>query len=873
MKNYNKIILSGKISFCLFLLAFVFSGIFGFVKSAGAVVAGGECSDGTVYVNSTLRTTPKDATDVYGYIQYIQWADDGYPIGATSESDGAANTNNLADRGSGYAAAYYCKNAERTGGYTDWYLPAKNELNTLYINRAAIGNFNTNASGSWPESYYWSSTEGPNGFYPWYQRFYNGYQYTYFYKSTKLAVRCVRRPQIGEACLSYALTINKVGTGSGTVTGAGTYGSGTVVTATASASAGSTFAGWSEACTGTGTCSVTMTSAKTLTATFNPVTYSLTITKAGDGSGAVTGAGTYNYNTLVTVTATPNATSTFAGWSGDCASFGKNLSGKVTMTSAKTCTATFNILAGTRCTDGTVYVTPTLRTTQFDAKPSDWGPRGVKTYATDQFYGRNNINTLLGLDPTLSLYPAAKVCRDSTANGKTDWYLPAMDELKALHSNKVVIKNFDTTKIYGSSMELDKYSFVVQIFRESGDPADGLQSNGSKDLAFHVRCVRRPGPTEVCSNVLPTVKLYSNPSSILAGASSTLTWNVTNATSCTATTATEETLHWKNSDLATSTGPHTWDTGILNTVGTSTYGIICTGPEGTASATTTVSVGPAPMPVVTISANPPSILAGASSTLTWNVTNATSCTATGAEVLWAGSNLATSTVPHTWPTGILSTVGTHTYGITCIGLGGTASATTTVTVNIDTIANPEVETGGTNPDKCEAVDVSWPTYSGADNYDVICVVGGSNSICSSGPSTSVTIRNLIPSTDYSFIINAYRSGVKIATVTTGPVTSGGDCAGPTGSCSILKSPTSSNVNHTTTWTASSTPSCTGCTYIWSGTDINSSLSTTLNTFPKIYTTVGFKNINVEVKNPNNSPFCITSSTTTVSFTGGTTEER
>ena len=36
-------------------------------------------------------------------------------------------------------------------GYSDWYLPSKDELNLLYLNKVAIGGF---ASSS-----YWSSTE------------------------------------------------------------------------------------------------------------------------------------------------------------------------------------------------------------------------------------------------------------------------------------------------------------------------------------------------------------------------------------------------------------------------------------------------------------------------------------------------------------------------------------------------------------------------------------------------------------------------------------------------------------------------------------------------------------------------------------------
>ena len=44
------------------------------------------------------------------------------------------------------------------GGYSDWYLPSRNELNQLYINRAQIGGFENQR--------YWSSSElsGNNAF-------------------------------------------------------------------------------------------------------------------------------------------------------------------------------------------------------------------------------------------------------------------------------------------------------------------------------------------------------------------------------------------------------------------------------------------------------------------------------------------------------------------------------------------------------------------------------------------------------------------------------------------------------------------------------------------------------------------------------------
>ena len=68
--------------------------------------------------------------------------------GIQSVIDGPGNTTALNALGANYVAAQFCENLN-TGGYTDWYLPAKNELITLYyfLKPEAKEN-NTNSNGS-----------------------------------------------------------------------------------------------------------------------------------------------------------------------------------------------------------------------------------------------------------------------------------------------------------------------------------------------------------------------------------------------------------------------------------------------------------------------------------------------------------------------------------------------------------------------------------------------------------------------------------------------------------------------------------------------------------------------------------------------------
>ena len=70
----------------------------------------------------------------------------------TAIGTGSANTNAIITLyGTENNAAKMCSDLV-LDGYSDWYLPSKDELNKLYINRVAIGGFDSGF-------YYWSSSE------------------------------------------------------------------------------------------------------------------------------------------------------------------------------------------------------------------------------------------------------------------------------------------------------------------------------------------------------------------------------------------------------------------------------------------------------------------------------------------------------------------------------------------------------------------------------------------------------------------------------------------------------------------------------------------------------------------------------------------
>ena len=138
----------------------------------------------------------------------IRWHNGSYTTtGATGTAigTGLSNTNAIIasqmETATSYAAGL--ARAYAGGGYTDWYLPSKDELNKLYLNKTAIGGFANNT--------YWSSTENGNNF-AWFQYFNVG-DLSSTTKANPFSVRAIR-------AFSAVKSIEDGGTGATTASAA-----------------------------------------------------------------------------------------------------------------------------------------------------------------------------------------------------------------------------------------------------------------------------------------------------------------------------------------------------------------------------------------------------------------------------------------------------------------------------------------------------------------------------------------------------------------------------------------------------------------------------------------------------------------------------
>ncbi len=91
----------------------------------------------------------------------------------------------IAAQGAGSYAAILCRNLS-LGGFSDWFLPSKDELNLMYTNLKKSG------LGGFGSVWFWSSSQYYDYIFAWFQDFSDGVQLGTGGKLGKGAVRAVR---------------------------------------------------------------------------------------------------------------------------------------------------------------------------------------------------------------------------------------------------------------------------------------------------------------------------------------------------------------------------------------------------------------------------------------------------------------------------------------------------------------------------------------------------------------------------------------------------------------------------------------------------------------------------------------------------------
>ena len=225
---------------------------------------------------------------------------------------------------------------------------------------------------------------------------------------------------------------------------------------------------------------------------------------------------------------------------------------------------------------------------------------------------------------------------------------------------------------YDGSVTISWDTINADSCAASGDWSGNRSISGSQtinnltnDSTFHLTCSGPGGNTSEVAVVTvagpqqPTVNLTASPSNIAYNGSTTLSWNSDNANTCTASG------DWSGSK--STSGSQTINALTLD----SNFILTCSGVGGDAADSVNISVAPPPEPTINFSASPTTVSQNGSTTLTWNVSHANSCTASGD---WSGNKNTTGTES------VNALVADSQFVLNCSGDGGSSSQTVNITV-------------------------------------------------------------------------------------------------------------------------------------------------------------------------------------------------
>jgi Protein of unknown function (DUF1566) len=367
-----------------------------------------------------------------------QWGCTGTYIGtSTAIGTGHANTTAIVNGCTTTGIAAQICNDLVLNGYTDWFLPSKDELNQMYQQRTLIGGFNTSAA-------YWSSSEN-NSNDAWETYFGTGNQDPENKSYVTYHVRAIRAVSLNIPTLATTAI--------------------TSITNNSASSGGTVPENLGVTVTTRGVCWNTSQ---------NP-TIANSHTTDGSGSGSFSSNLTgLSANTIYYVRA--YATSTMGTFYGNQVSF-----------------TTSNLSIGQNYGGGIIfYIDGTGQhglisalTDQSTGAP--WGCFGTLIGGTGTAIGTGQANTTAIVSNGCSTAGiAARICDELVLNGYTDWFLPSKDELDQVHLQQSVIGNFCTSCWYWSSSEVDPWYAWKELIGAGSQQSEYKTMTG----AYHVRAIR-----------------------------------------------------------------------------------------------------------------------------------------------------------------------------------------------------------------------------------------------------------------------------------------------------------------------------------------------------------------------------------------------
>jgi alpha-tubulin suppressor-like RCC1 family protein len=149
---------------------------------------------------------------------------------------------------------------------------------------------------------------------------------------------------------------------------------------------------------------------------------------------------------------------------------------------------------GASCADGTTYVglspdtNTKMYTTDTHGNTHQWGP-SADLIANCTSVGGVPSTCRTGASNTATIaaagaYPAADYCDALSVHGRTDWYLPALDELNLMYTVWASLPNTNTQYYWSSSQHNTTNGRYI-------DMNTGTASFALRTQTYHVRCVRK----------------------------------------------------------------------------------------------------------------------------------------------------------------------------------------------------------------------------------------------------------------------------------------------------------------------------------------------------------------------------------------------